>query len=214
MLAQPLHDGSSRHGTGLAGALVATMQQHHRRDAADAEARGQCRFGLGIEFAQAHMRLQLRGCLGELRCHLPARAAPRCPEVDQRWQLRALRVGLECSGVERHRRADEQGVVAASTSRQLAQSRGWYPVDGIAVRAGDLQQVEGVGVHWCLARVGESWGDAGKYRARVVNPGCERNRRIAQKTVLSMQPMNAARASFYFWYYFPKPQAEEGVGAL
>jgi hypothetical protein len=26
-----------------------------------------------------------------------------------------------------------------------------------------------------------------------------------------MLPMNATRASFYFWYYFPKPLAEEGL---
>ena len=29
-----------------------------------------------------------------------------------------------------------------------------------------------------------------------------------------MLPMNAARASFYFWYYFPKPLAEEVAMAL
>jgi len=26
--------------------------------------------------------------------------------------------------------------------------------------------------------------------------------------------VNTTRAAFYFWYYFPKPQAEEGVRAL
>jgi len=40
---------------------------------------------------------------------------------------------------------------------------------------------------------------------------CERNILRRTRTVLSMQPMNAARASFYFWYYFPKPLAEEGL---
>jgi len=29
--------------------------------------------------------------------------------------------------------------------------------------------------------------------------------------VLTMLAMNATRASFYFWYYFPKPLAEEGL---
>ena len=26
--------------------------------------------------------------------------------------------------------------------------------------------------------------------------------------------VNTQRAAFYFWYYFPKPQAEEGVRAF
>lgn len=58
------------------------------------------------------------------------------------------------------------------------------------------------------------------HAARGVSRACRRAQRQAPLRlkllhwpgyVLTMPAMNAARASFYFWYYFPKPLAEEGL---
>src|SRR3546814_7948480 len=67
----------SRHARDLAAAL----EQHQRRDAADAETGAQFGLRLGFELAQPHQRLQLRGGGFEMRRHHPARPAPRRPEI-------------------------------------------------------------------------------------------------------------------------------------
>ena len=56
---------------------------------------------------EAVARLKLRRRLFKRRCHLTARAAPRCPKVDQHGYRAAPDVALECCLIQCHRMARE-----------------------------------------------------------------------------------------------------------
>ena len=59
MLARPADDAIRVQGAGHPGDLPATGEQHHGRDAADAELRTERLLLLGVHFQQAHLRLEL-----------------------------------------------------------------------------------------------------------------------------------------------------------
>lgn len=101
----------------------------------------------------------------------------------------------------RHRRITAEGspvLVPASTrgshAGQVQGLQGLRPVRAMAALAGDP----------CGQRPSEPRAQATLLLKRL----------RGRKTAAINGAVNTSRASLYFWYYFPKPQAEEGVRAL
>jgi hypothetical protein len=69
LAANPAHQRRGIHGAGLARDFAAVPEQCQGRDRADAEARRELLFVLGIDFRQAELRFQLFRRLGEGRRH-------------------------------------------------------------------------------------------------------------------------------------------------
>ena len=98
----------------------------------------------------------------------------------------------------RHRRAMPEGspvlVPASTRGSHAGQVQGLRPVRAMAALAGDP----------CGQRPFELRAQATLLLKRL----------RGRKTAVINGAVNTSRASLYFWYYFPKPQAEEGVRAL
>ncbi len=110
----PAHNVLRAHGARLTPDLPPTLEQGERRNAANTELGGQVGFCLGIDLGQPDPGFELARRLLELRGHHLARPAPRCPEIDQQWQVAALHVARERRRGQLDGFAREQGLLAAA----------------------------------------------------------------------------------------------------
>src|SRR5690606_16874959 len=120
--------------------FAAAAEQRQRRNAADVDARARVGLGRGVERAQAHPRLQLRGGGFEVWRHHPAGAAPWSPEVHEQRQVRTAGVQVEVAAVQYDRARVEQPLVAAAAAGGVAKPRFGHLVERAAVDAGDLER--------------------------------------------------------------------------
>ena len=123
----------------LAGNFSAAAKQRQGRYAADAEARGQCLLRLGVDLGQAYLGLEHPGGLYKGGRHLPARAAPWRPEVDQHRDVAAADVTVEARGVEVDRVGREQRLRALAAAWGIDKTGSGYAVDRIAMGADQVQ---------------------------------------------------------------------------
>ena len=99
-LLNPSRDVCSSHGARLASYLTAIFKQRKRGNTAYVESRPQAWYSLGVYFGEAH--LWLKQCCSLLVGwrHLPARSAPRCPEINKDRNLVAPNVFVKSSFVQ------------------------------------------------------------------------------------------------------------------
>lgn len=110
----PAHNVLRAHGARLTCNLMSPSEQNQGWNAADTELRGQVGFCLGIDLGQPDPGFELARRLLELRGHHLARPAPRCPEIDQQWQVAALHVARKRRRGQLDGFAREQGLLAAA----------------------------------------------------------------------------------------------------
>src|SRR5215212_2691926 len=93
--AYPACERRQVHRAGLTRHFAAAFENRERGNAADLIARGGLRRLFGVELRKARMRLQLRGRTLVMRCHHPARTAPRGPEIDDDRHVAPADVQIE-----------------------------------------------------------------------------------------------------------------------
>ena len=106
------------HRAGLARNLAAPAECNQRWNAADAVARGDVGFGLGVEFRQPRLKLELRGGLCVGRCHHAAGRAPLRPEIHHQWQFIGGKVAIEARAIKFDRIGGQQGFTATAAARR------------------------------------------------------------------------------------------------
>ena len=114
MRSHPAHNVLRAHGARLTCNLMSPSEQNQGWNAANTELRGQVGLSLGIHLRQPDPGFELVRRLLELWRHHLARPAPRCPEIDQQWQVAALHVARERSRGQLDGFAREQGLLAAA----------------------------------------------------------------------------------------------------
>ena len=95
--------------------------------------------GFGVELRQPHPRLQLGRCLREVGRHHPARAAPRGPEIDHDRNVVFAGVAIEIGRRQLGRLPYEELPLAMAADGRVGKPGFRHPVDGVAVRAHDVQ---------------------------------------------------------------------------
>lgn len=83
--------------------LTTTPEQDHCRNAANAIAARDRLLGVRVELTEPDCRLELTCGGGESGCHLAARAAPGCPEIDKQWNAGTggVRIEVGCGQINR-----------------------------------------------------------------------------------------------------------------
>jgi len=133
-----MDDMGRAHGPGLARHFMPMTEQGKGRDAADIELRAQRLFRLGIDLGKPDARLQLRRRLFELRCHRPARPAPRRPEIHHHGDVALTDVLMEIRAGELDGMRSKQGLVTLPAIGAFAQARSGNAIHCIAMRANDM----------------------------------------------------------------------------
>ena len=120
---------------------LSSPQDHQRRNAADAEARGDLGFVLGVELGDPDRWFKSPGRRVDHRGHGLARTAPRRPEINQDGQVGVIDVTVEIAGGERQRRADEQALFAPAAARPVGDAVEVNTVGRGAMRADNLSSL-------------------------------------------------------------------------
>src|SRR5712671_6222514 len=117
------------------------MQQHQGRYALDGRALQQFRCRIAIHLDQPHLGLEFRCCLFEDRRHRLAGTTPGGPEVNEQWDIAVPGMLIEASGiVERRRPPLVKRAMARPALGTITQSLARQAVDGVAMRADDVQR--------------------------------------------------------------------------
>ncbi|CAI8790913.1 protein of unknown function [Methylocaldum szegediense] len=135
----PVHDVARAHGSGLAGHFPAVVEQDQRGNAANAEARSENRFFLGVGFGEAEARFQLARRFFERRRHHAAGTAPGCPEINQQRNIAACGKEVEIGCRESDGVAFEQALSTASAIGRIGEARRRQAVDGPAMGANNMR---------------------------------------------------------------------------
>ena len=126
---------------GLVGDLPAVMHQHQGRYVLDAVALQQFRCRIAVHLDQPHLGLELGCRLLEDRRHRPAGTAPGGPEINQQRDVAVPGMLVEASGVvERRRPPLVKRAMARPALGTVTQSLARQAVDGVAMRADDVQR--------------------------------------------------------------------------
>src|SRR5581483_10261951 len=132
---EPASQGASIQRARLPRDLMPVAKQDECRNTADTEASRQLLLLVGVDFRHLQRRGTLVCHAVEYRGHHPAWAAPRCPEVHQYWEIRALDVGREARLVQCDRLTLQQLRLTAWAFRMLVGTIGRHSNHGVTLRA-------------------------------------------------------------------------------
>src|SRR5882724_9666002 len=117
------------------------MHQHQGRYALDGVAPQQFRCRVAVHLDQPHLGLEFRCCLFEDRRHRLAGTTPGGPEVNEQRDVAVPAMLIEASGiVERRRPPLVKRAMARPALGTITQSLARQAVDGVAMRADDVQR--------------------------------------------------------------------------
>src|SRR5690606_18103925 len=139
--AYPALDIGRAHCARLARDLAAVREHHERRDAANAEARGDILLCFRVQLQHAGVAAERGRRALELGRHHPAGSAPLGPEIDDDRDVVAGDVLLERGARNLVRLAVEQGAMTLSALRALAEAVGRDAVHREAMRTNDVARV-------------------------------------------------------------------------
>lgn len=118
MCAHPFNQTVEVERASLADLFTAALEDGEGGDAADVELCGDGWFCFGVEFGQTHGWFKLLCGLSENRGHVPARAAPRGPEVNHERTVATLHVLREICAGQFEGMTQKQGLFAFSAVRR------------------------------------------------------------------------------------------------